>query len=509
MNMNLSLRICSILLITAAACEGKIGEIGALPDEGGAEGGGSTGADNGEETGESGTSGQAAPCDTADLDGDEVPDAEDNAPNVYNPDQGDMDGDTIADVVDLCPTLGGDPSNLADSDHDGIGNACDRCGETPLHYNEHASAVPFYMQVRNVPYNDDFDGDGIADGCDNCVKMANCGDLGADNRHVIGDPIPEVDFEVCQTDANNDGIGDACEGAMHPSAAGPVGFGPNDDFDQDGLVNALDGCPRIPVPRTVDCSESPAACPSGSVCTEGVCNHADFDQDGVGDVCDTCPAGPNPNQTEGGEASVDDPDGDFVGSTCEAGLACGAATNPRAHGFYAASAGGSCCVQLLVVDEDTGNLHRAQTCPSADAAPTECALLEGPDLVDPTRRIPVRLGSMCSDADEAAGLCRSLPPGVEAMPGILSPPAGCDEELARVGISVLANTIDPVTSEDVTEPYRFMCLLPQFDDDYDGLGTDCDFCPFAFDPANTPYVDEMGTLWEEDGAYCNGPYLCE
>ena len=42
---------------------------------------------------------------------------------------------------------------------------------------------------------------------------------------------------------------DACEGMLSAGAAGPVGFLEGDDFDQDGLANIVDACPRQPVER--------------------------------------------------------------------------------------------------------------------------------------------------------------------------------------------------------------------------------------------------------------------
>jgi hypothetical protein len=39
-----------------------------------------------------------------DSDGDGFPDNEDNAPDIYNPDQSDLDGDGVGDVADPCPS---------------------------------------------------------------------------------------------------------------------------------------------------------------------------------------------------------------------------------------------------------------------------------------------------------------------------------------------------------------------------------------------------------------------
>ncbi len=74
-----------------------------------------------------------------DADGDYIPDALDNCPNVQNPDQADADGDgngdacnvyqdtdgdTVADKQDNCPTVA--TSDFTDTDGDGVGNPCDK-----------------------------------------------------------------------------------------------------------------------------------------------------------------------------------------------------------------------------------------------------------------------------------------------------------------------------------------------------------------------------------------------
>ena len=57
----------------------------------------------------------------ADVDGDGVPDATDNCPEVANADQGNEDGDALGDACDPCPP---DADNT-DADGDGVGDACD------------------------------------------------------------------------------------------------------------------------------------------------------------------------------------------------------------------------------------------------------------------------------------------------------------------------------------------------------------------------------------------------
>jgi cytosine/adenosine deaminase-related metal-dependent hydrolase len=93
-----------------------------------------------------------------DKDGDGVPDAQDNCPDVFNP---------------VRPV---DGAAQADADGDGIGDACDRC---PLDATNACSP----------PSANDIDGDGVPNGVDNCPEVANPG----------------------QEDDDKDGKGNACD----------------------------------------------------------------------------------------------------------------------------------------------------------------------------------------------------------------------------------------------------------------------------------------------------------
>jgi len=93
-------------------------------------------------------SGVAVPEPPPDTDGDGVPDAIDNCPAVYNPEQTDSDSDGIGDACDNCPARVN--PGQEDADHDGVGDACDNCSKTP-----NADQV-------------DVDGDGVGDACDLC-----------------------------------------------------------------------------------------------------------------------------------------------------------------------------------------------------------------------------------------------------------------------------------------------------------------------------------------------------
>ena len=99
-------------------------------------------------------------CETGgDADGDGVADAADDCPRVPNPDQRDTDGDGIGDACDDCP-LTPNPDQ-ADADGDGLGDACDDCPGVPDHEQS------------------DGDGDGVGDACDPCPGDASCLPLAA------------------------------------------------------------------------------------------------------------------------------------------------------------------------------------------------------------------------------------------------------------------------------------------------------------------------------------------
>ncbi|HWB79071.1 MAG TPA: hypothetical protein VG755_29125, partial [Nannocystaceae bacterium] len=87
-------------------------------------------------------------------------------------------------------------------------------------------------------------------------------------------------------------------------------------------------------------------------------------------------------------------------------------------------------------------------------------------------------------------------------------PAGCEEALAAANMTIADNA--PVDSDatqgDLDALWNLQCRLPPVDQDYDGLGDQCDLCPFAFDPSNLPYTDATGKLWPHDGDACSGEH---
>ncbi len=178
--------------------------------------------------------------------------ADDNCPDIPNPDQTDTDGDgagdacdndddddTIPDIDDNCPLVHN--PGQENSDGDGYGDACDMC-----------------------PGSDDdldTDTDGLPDGCDNCPTVAN-----VDQADNDGDG----DGDVCDNDDDNDSVPDGsdnCPFAHNPGQENNDGDGEGDacdpDDDNDGIPDGPDNCPFTYNP-----------------------GQEDSDYDGIGDACD-------------------------------------------------------------------------------------------------------------------------------------------------------------------------------------------------------------------------------
>lgn len=453
-----------------------------------------------------------------DEDGDNVELSCDNGKKTFNPDQQDADRDGIGDVEDLCVTVVDiSGNNLADADRDGVGNDCDLCFKQLSSYNGLADdlAIDAYMWVFNSPIQSDFDQDGVGDQCDNCVAEPNCEGYGPGTPYELGDPIDTDNDITCQTDDNADMIGDACAGDEADTADGPVGLGAMDDFDQDGINNLNDFCPRQPVSGTV-CADSDE-CGADEACyipdgdATGVCNHADADGDSVGNVCDTCPFSANMDQILPGGLDADDEDGDFVGNACETNSQCFNRPDPRPYSFHEVAVDGQCCVTTYpgdgeYFDKEDGTLGcrcanelAGATCCDPDGLPirVECDNEPLPEDVDP------QLGTQC----------RGLPNAVKELPGVVELPPGCEQALADAGISEEENPRQSLADfgGDLNAMWDNMCFLPPRDQDFDGVGDACDFCTYAYDPFNELYVDTNGKVWPGNfgGKFCSGVYDIE
>jgi hypothetical protein len=179
----------------------------------------------------------------------------------------DTDNDTILDENDNCIDV--QNTDQADSDSDGIGNACDN----------------------------DSDNDGIINTLDNCVDVSNPGQENLD-----------VDFlgDVCDPDADGDEVADATDNCLrkyNPEQADLDSDGSGDlcdvDADGDSIIDLLDNCLCLSNNDQLnnDMDEFGDAC------------DADDDNDEVIDSSDNCQYFSNPLQ--------EDLDGDLIGDVCD------------------------------------------------------------------------------------------------------------------------------------------------------------------------------------------------
>lgn len=235
-----------------------------------------------------------------DLDGDGVPDVEDNCNLAFNTGQedndvdgkGDLcddddDNDSIKDADDACPLNPndqiGDPCNH-DEDGDGQSDATDACPLDPAN------------DSVGDPCNHDEDGDGVPDKADTCPLDANDAVGLPCNHDEDGDGVADQD-DVCPLDASHDAVGNPC----------------NHDEDGDGMIDGRDACPTDPNNDSIG----------------DPCNH-DEDADGLDDKADVCPLDPandtvgDPcNHDEDGDGTEDDKDAcpfdtehDSIGDPC-------------------------------------------------------------------------------------------------------------------------------------------------------------------------------------------------
>ncbi|MFD1062734.1 choice-of-anchor B family protein [Winogradskyella litorisediminis] len=168
---------------------------------------------------------------------------------------------------------------IVDTDDDGVADEDDNCPNTPNPNQEDAD-----NDGIGDACNGDSDNDGVLDVNDNCPDNANPNQEDADNDG-IGD--------VCDTDDDGDGIADADDNCpLIPNSAQEdndndgVGDACDDDDDNDGVADVDDNCPLV-----------------------ANASQEDADGDGIGDVCDNCVNNSNPNQ--------EDVDNDGVGDACD------------------------------------------------------------------------------------------------------------------------------------------------------------------------------------------------
>ncbi|MGD8450806.1 MAG: multiheme c-type cytochrome [Phycisphaerae bacterium] len=152
-----------------------------------------------------------------DADADGYPDAVDDCPNRYDPDQLDSDGDGFGDACDNCDETWN--PDQTDTDEDGFGDDCDTC--PVLHH---------YNQA-------DTDADTIGDACDSCPDVY--APAGVD---AFGRSIGCLDFD-CDVDTDDLLVLNRClsgpDDTTPPATCTPAEFA-RADVDDDGDVDLAD-----------------------------------------------------------------------------------------------------------------------------------------------------------------------------------------------------------------------------------------------------------------------------
>lgn len=281
-------------------------------------------------------------CDACDVDLDLIPDAIDNCPNKFNPNQEETDADGVGNVCDNCPTAAN--TNQADADADGTGDVCETIAPPPGGGGGGTPVIPADCPKPASPGEPDTDGDGVADGCDTAPNNPNlCGDSDDDtcddcssgrfdpavdgldtDGDGLCDAIDPVDTNDCprpvetgQPDTDGDGVANFCD--EFPGDESACGDSDNDGCDDcahgsfnpdnDGLDTNGDGQCDPPVVAVPDGDDDGTPDDADNCPETANADQADTDNDGFGNVCDNCPSVPNRSQA--------DANNNGIGNACE------------------------------------------------------------------------------------------------------------------------------------------------------------------------------------------------
>jgi len=247
-----------------------------------------------------------------DTDNDNIGNNTDNCVAIANTNQADTDSDGIGDACDATPSNDTDNdgvNNLSDNcaaiantnqlntDNDAQGNACDDDDDNdgvadtsdafPLDASESVDTDGDGIGNNTDPTpNGDIDSDGIDNMTDNCVAVSNADQLNTDN---------DINGNACDSDDDNDGIADIAD-------ALPLDATESVDTDADGVGNNADNCVTVAntAQTDTDTDSFGDACdntPNGDTDNDGIdnlsdncvavsnSNQLDWDYDGVGDAC--------------------------------------------------------------------------------------------------------------------------------------------------------------------------------------------------------------------------------
>lgn len=395
----------------------------------------------------------------ADDDDDQIENALDNCPDVFNPNQSDTDGDQAGDLCDNCPELN-NPLQ-ADQDGDDVGDLCDNCLTVANLDQLNGDADDLGDACDNCPlvdnpFQEDSDSDGVGNACDNCPNHANAdqADLDGDSQGDACDPDRDDDGvdndvdncpDVVNPDQGNldgDALGDLCDPDID-------GDGIEDDGDQSGVAgdnpcnkdeteDCDDNCPLVVNPSQANSD----ADEFGDECDD------DDDNDGVADDVDNCPLFWNPTQQDGDRDEYNNPAPDGIGNPCDN---CPNVPNPG--------------------QEDTDGDGYGDAC---DLCPNDPFNNVDGDSYDHDGDPNTPPQPLCADIDNC--------------PTIFNPTqADTDKDGAGDACDVCAN--DPLNDADQdgycadVDNCPAVWNISQLDSDADGLGDACDNCPL--DPTNT------------------------
>ncbi len=276
------------------------------------------------------------PCDSCDpcsgqggdSDGDGICNNTDNCPNDYNPNQADSDNDGIGDACDVnCPTISitsvTNPENCKINTSYSVSDGSNVMIKIQRKINGSWTNLLNWTSISANPYMYT-----VSESGDYRVRLrsdnSDCYSETVTNYTVINGVSCIVDPCAGQGgDSDGDGICNNVDNCVNNPNSNQA------DSDNDNVGNACDNCPNDFNPNQADSDndgigdvcDDPCDNQGGDSDGDGICNNvdncvntpnsnqADNDNDNVGNACDNCPNDFNPNQA--------DSDNDGIGDVCD------------------------------------------------------------------------------------------------------------------------------------------------------------------------------------------------